>query len=115
LLQVAAPGSCHLVNALMIIGFRLLALCLIVIALVLLGIDAITSLQYGAVRLHSLAQLLDTATPTLARHARDWAADVLPPPVTALVRGLLASWAWALFGVAGVLAAFVGGRPRLRG
>jgi hypothetical protein len=115
MLRAAAPGSCHRVNALMMIGLRLLALCLIVIALVLLGIDAITSLQYGAIRLHSLAQLLDAAAPALIRHVRDWAADVLPHPVTALVRGLLASWAWALFGVAGVLVAFIGGRPRLRG
>ena len=102
-------------NALMMIGLRLLAFCLIVAALVLLGIDVITSLQLATIRLHSLAQLLDTATPTLARHVRNWAADMLSRPVSALVRGLLASWAWALFGIGGVLAAFIGGRPRLRG
>lgn len=98
----------------MMIGLRLLALCLIVIALALLGIDAISSLQHGAIRLHSLEQLLDVAAPALPAHIRDWAADVLPHPLAVLVRGLLASWAWALFGVAGVFMAFVCGRPRLR-
>ena len=98
----------------MMIGFRVLALCLIVIALVLLGVDAISSLQHGAITLHSLAQLMDVAVPALASNIRDWAADVLPHPLAALIRGLLASWAWALFGVGGVLMAFVCGRPRLR-
>ncbi len=98
----------------MMIGFRLLALGLIVAALVLLGADAISSLQHGGIRLHSLEQLMDLTSPALARHIHDWAADMLPGPLTALVRGLLDSWAWALFGVGGVLIAFVCGRPRLR-
>lgn len=113
-MQAAATGSFSLANSLMMIGFRLLALGLIVIALVLLGVDAISSLQHGAITLHSLGQLMDAASPARASHIRDWAADVLPRPLVALVRGLLASWSWALFGVAGVLIAFVCGRPRPR-
>ncbi|MDE2465823.1 MAG: hypothetical protein KGO02_19225 [Alphaproteobacteria bacterium] len=98
----------------MMIGFRVLALCLIVFALLFLGADALSSLQHGTIRLHSLAQLLDAAAPHAAHGIRTWAADVLPGPLARLVHGLLASWAWALFGVAGVLIAFVSGRPRLR-
>ena len=90
---------------------RLISLILIVAALMLLGADAVTSLEKGGeITVRSLDQvwaLLDKGGPQ-AFHA--WLEHSLPAPVPGWIAALLALPGWAVTGVIGVILAFLFGR-----
>lgn len=90
---------------------RLISLILIVSALMLLGADAVTSLEKGGeITVRSLDQvwgLLDKGGPQ-AFHG--WLEHTLPAPVPSWIATLLALPGWAVTGVIGVILAFLFGR-----
>jgi len=94
----------------MIIFMRLVSLILIVAALMLLGADAVTSLEKGGeltVRsLGTIWSLLDVAS---LNAAKSWVQNHLP----FMAQGVYSSLAlpgWAATGVVGVIFAFIFGR-----
>ena len=94
----------------MTVLMRLIALIMIVTALVLLGADALTSLEKGGeITVRSFGQVWSIIAPVLLAHFKDWVQHHLP----FLAQGVysaLAMPAWGLIGVAGVLIAFIFGR-----
>ena len=94
----------------MAVVFRFISLILIVIALMLLGADVVTSLQKSEITVHSIEQvwsLIDTAS--LAA-VKSWVEATLPGPVPGWIYGLLSMWAFGVVGVLGVILAFLFGR-----
>lgn len=94
----------------MAIAFRFLALILIVVALMLLGADVLTSLEKGEVTVRSIGQvwgLLDAASLT---GFKNWVETTLPGPVPGWIYSLLSMWAFGVTGVLGVIFAFLFGR-----
>lgn len=95
----------------MAIFLRLVSLLLIVIALLLLGADAVSSLERGGdVTVRSLGTvwaLLDLGS--LAA-AKSWIQNHAPGFVTQSFYSLLAMPGWGFTGVIGVILAFVFGR-----
>jgi hypothetical protein len=94
----------------MAVFMRLVSLVLIVIALMLLGADAITSLEKGG---EITARSLDVVWAALhndsLNHFKDWTQHYLP----FLAQGIYQAMAlpgWALTGVVGVILAFIFGR-----
>ncbi len=99
------------------LGFmRILSLIVVVIALMLLGADLVTSLENlekgGHIALRSLAtiwSLLDQGGLDAFRH---WASLQLPEFVVAVINGLLAVYGWFAVGVVGMAMAFFFGRDK---
>lgn len=90
---------------------RFVSLVLLVIALILLGADAITSLaKAGQITVRSLDQIWTYLGPGSIAGFKSWLAHSLPSPMPGWVYSVLALPAWALFGVLGVVLAFLFGR-----
>ena len=94
----------------MAIAFRFLALILIVVALMLLGADIVTSLQTNAIAVRSIDQVWALVDPASLQGFKSWVEASLPAPVPGWVYTLLSMWAWGVFGVLGVILAFLFGR-----
>ncbi|HWA88411.1 MAG TPA: hypothetical protein VG889_00135 [Rhizomicrobium sp.] len=91
-------------------ALRLVSLFLIVIGLVLMGADAVTSLDRGGeATLRSVEQLWASIDTGSLAAFRAWVAGSAPWAV-ATVETLLHVWGWALTGMLGVFLAFVAGR-----
>jgi hypothetical protein len=95
----------------MTVFMRVVSLVLIVIALMLLGADLITSLEMrGTIVVRSVAtvwNLLDAGGPDAVRQ---WCAGTLPSFLCAAVDWLLGVYCWAIPGLLGVALAFAFGR-----
>ena len=90
---------------------RFVSLVLLVIALMLLGADAITSLvRSGQITVHSIDQVWTYLGASSIGHFKAWLAHTLPSPMPAWFYSVLALPAWAFSGVLGVVLAFLFGR-----
>lgn len=95
----------------MYIAMRLVSLVLIVIALILLGADLISTLEHGgALVIRSLDHVWTAANPESIGRFKAWLDHHAPEPVTHGVESFMASPGWAVFGVSGVVIAFLFGR-----
>ena len=95
----------------MTIAFRYLALLLIVLALMLLGADIVTSLEDKSITVRSLEAVWALLAPGALAGFKHWAAG-LPSPVGTALLDFLTVWAWGVLGVLGVVIAFLLGRDR---
>ncbi|MGH6888392.1 MAG: hypothetical protein ACREHF_04215 [Rhizomicrobium sp.] len=90
---------------------RFVSLVLLVIALILLGADAITSLgKGGQITVRSIDQVWNYLGPASIGSFKSWLAHSLPAPLPGWFYSVLALPAWALSGVLGVVLAFLFGR-----
>lgn len=98
------------------IVLRFVSLILLVVALMLLGADAVTSLERGGL---VTVRSIDQVWTLLGRGSIDafkaWLEHSLPSPVPGWMYSVLALPAWALTGVLGVVLAFVFGRHATEG
>jgi hypothetical protein len=89
---------------------RLIALVMIVAALVLLGADALTSLEKGGeITVRSLGLIWSIVHPGSLAAFKDWAQHSAPF-LAQTIYSALAMPGWGLIGVVGVLIAFIFGR-----
>jgi hypothetical protein len=90
---------------------RFISLILIVIALMLLGADLITSLEKsGQVTVRSIDQVWALLSHGGPEGFKAWLHHTLPGPLPGWFEAVLTLPAWALTGVLGVVLAFVFGR-----
>ena len=95
----------------MSVVLRFISLLLIVVALMLLCADLITSLEkHGQITVRSLEQVWELASKTGAAGFKSWLDHALPGPVASSISAALTMPAWALTGVLGVVLAFLFGR-----
>lgn len=94
----------------MAVIFRFLALILIVLALMLLGADVVTSLEKGALTVRSIGQIWGLIDAGSLQAFKSWVEASLPGPVPGWIYSLLGMWGWGVFGVLGVVLAFLFGR-----
>jgi hypothetical protein len=93
------------------LALRFVSLILIVVALVLLGADAVASLAKGGqISVHSIDQVWTYLGAASIGTFKTWLAHNLPSPVPGWFYSVLALPAWALSGVLGVVLAFLFGR-----
>ncbi|HEX3673277.1 MAG TPA: hypothetical protein VHU87_03300 [Rhizomicrobium sp.] len=85
---------------------RFISLVLIVISLMLLGADVMTSLEKGEVVVRSLAQFWTTVDVASLNAFKVWLEHTLPPWLASGAEGFLNVYSWAPFGVLGVIMAF---------
>lgn len=91
---------------------RLFSLFLVVIALMLLGADAVTSLEHqGQITVRSFDAIWALFNPGALAAFKSWAADKLPGWFAGAITSTLAIPAWSI-GVLGVILAFVFGRKQ---
>lgn len=94
----------------MAVVMRLLSLVLIVIALALLGADAVASLENGGVlTVHSLDELWTMVDAASLAHFKAWLHDHAGT-IAQPVYSFLSSPGWGVTGVVGVTLGFVFGR-----
>ncbi|HWE07045.1 MAG TPA: hypothetical protein VG274_10075 [Rhizomicrobium sp.] len=90
---------------------RFVSLVLLVVALMLLGADAVTSLEKGGqVTVRSIDQVWSLLNPAGITSFKAWLEHSLPSPLPGWFYAVLALPAWALTGVLGVVLAFLFGR-----
>jgi len=95
----------------MLVALRFISLILIVIALMLLGADMVSSLErHGQITVRSLDQVWMLTNSSGAADFHAWLGHALPAPFPNWVGAVLALPAWALTGVIGVVLAFLFGR-----
>ncbi len=96
----------------MFIVLRIISLILIVLALMLLGADCVTSLENGngAITVRSLEAVWAIADRASIDGFKALANNNLPAMVTGWIFALLAAPGWAVTGVIGVVLAFLFGR-----
>ncbi|HTQ13125.1 MAG TPA: hypothetical protein VMH86_04550 [Rhizomicrobium sp.] len=85
---------------------RFISLVLIVIALMLLGADVITSLEKDQITVRSLAQVWTTIDGASLAAFKAWLEHTLPGFLAGGVEAFLNIYSWAPFGVLGVILAF---------
>jgi hypothetical protein len=97
-------------------ALRLVSLCLIAIALMLLGADFVTSLEKGGeITVRSVDQvwsMFDAGGPAAFR---EWAEHHWPPVALHALQAVLTLPGWAVTGVPGVILNFVAGRTHSEG
>jgi len=94
----------------MAVVFRFVSLILIVIALMLLGADVVTSLQKSEITVRSIEQVWNLIDRAGLAAVKSWVETTLPGPVPGWIYGLLSMWAFGVVGVLGVIMAFLFGR-----
>jgi hypothetical protein len=95
----------------MSLTLRFLSLALIVTGLILLGADAITSLDKGGeITVRSIEQVWALLTPGGADGFKAWAEHAFPPGVAQGIETVLGLPGWAVTGVLGVILNFLPGR-----
>lgn len=87
-------------------ALRFFSLVLIVVALMLLGADVMTSLEKGEVTVRSLAQFWTTVDKASLDAFKLWLEHTLPALAAGAVESFLNVYSWAPFGVLGVILAF---------
>ena len=91
---------------------RLFSLFLVVIALMLLGADAVTSLEHqGQISVRSFEAIWGLFDAASLAAFKTWSGHVLPGFLTGFLNALLAIPAWSI-GVIGVILAFIFGRAK---
>jgi hypothetical protein len=91
---------------------RLFSLFLVVIALMLLGADAVTSLEHqGQISVRSFEAVWALFDAGSLAASKAWMAQVLPGFLAGFLNAILAIPAWSI-GVIGVILAFVFGRAK---
>ncbi len=93
-------------------GFmRLVSLIFVVIALMLMGGDLVSSLEIGGViTVRSVAVVWDLFQKGGAEAFLAWSGTKLPSFLVAVIAWLLSVWSWAIPGLIGVGLAFLFGR-----
>src|ERR1700744_2515664 len=92
-------------------ALRLVSLVLIVLALMLLGADVLTSLEKGGeITVRSIDQVWMIIDKSSDIAFKAWLARALPAFVSSAFNALIALPGWAVFGVLGVILAFLFGR-----
>ena len=94
----------------MSIVFRFISLILIVIALMLLGADVVTSLQKSEITARSIEQVWGLVDASGLAAFKSWVEATLPGPVPGWIYSLLSMWGFGVVGVLGVILAFLFGR-----
>lgn len=95
----------------MIVAMRLVSLILIVAALMLLGADAVTSLEKGGdVTVRSLGMIWSLFDAGSLSAAKSWMQNHAPQFLTQLFFNTLGMPGWSITGVIGVILAFIFGR-----
>lgn len=95
----------------MYVAFRFISLVLIVIGLMLLGADLISTLEHGGqVVIRSLDHVWTAINPASIDGMKVWLDHHAPAFAAHGVDSFLATPGWAVFGVLGVILAFVFGR-----
>lgn len=95
----------------MALALRFVSLILLLIALTLLGADAVTSLAKGGqISVHSIDQVWAYLGAASIGGFKTWLAHNLPSPLPGWFYSVLALPAWSLSGVLGVVLAFLFGR-----
>lgn len=90
-----------------------ISLVLVVIALMLLGADLVTSLEaHGTIYIRTVASVWDMLDQGGADAFRQWGADTLPGFAADAVNWVLGIYSWAIPGLLGVILAFVFGRKK---
>lgn len=93
------------------IALRFISLILIVLALMLLGADLVTSLEKGGhITVRSAAEVWSAIDKAGLASFQSGVGSSLPSPLSGWVLGLLNVWSWILLGVPGIILAFVFGR-----
>ena len=93
------------------LALRFVSLVLIVIALLLLGADMVTSLEKGGqIAVRSIEQVWRFLGPGSIAGVKAWVEHSLPAPLPEWFYSVLALPAWVLTGVPGVVIAFLFGR-----
>lgn len=93
------------------IAMRLVSLVLVCIALMLLGADLISTLENGgAVVIRSLDHAWTTVSSPSIEGMKVWLDHRAPQALTHGIESFLATPGWAVFGVLGVVIAFLFGR-----
>ena len=91
-------------------ALRFISLILVVTGIVLLGADALTSLDRGGViTVRSSEDLWTMASPTSLAAFKGWLQQSAPW-AAGVVQAVLNVWGWALTGILGVVLNFVSGR-----
>lgn len=91
--------------------FRIVSLLLIVLALLLLGADAVTSLEnHGQITVRSLDAVFNLLDKPLFDGFKTWVQHKLPGAVPHWIFSTLALPGWSVPGVIGVILAFLFGR-----
>lgn len=94
----------------MLVVLRLISLLLVVAALMLLGADAITSLEKGGeITVRSIGQIWGLLDKTGPDHFKAWLEHSLPSPMPGWFAAIMALPGWSI-GVIGVILAFLFGR-----
>ncbi len=92
-------------------ALRLVSLVLIVLALMLLGADVLTSLEKGGeITVRSIEQVWAMIGKSGLDGFKAWAAHSLPGFLAGWIYALIRLPGWAVFGVLGVILAFIFGR-----
>jgi hypothetical protein len=96
----------------MYVALRFLSLVLIAIGLALLGADLITTLEKGGdITIRSFDHVWNSISPASLGAFKAWLEEHLSAPFPKWVYSFMALPGWAVFGVPGVVLAFVfGGR-----
>jgi hypothetical protein len=95
----------------MYLTLRLLSLALIVTGLVLLGADAITTLDKGGeITVRSIEQVWASLVPGGADGFKAWMEHAFPPGMAQGIETVLGLPGWAVTGVLGVILNFLPGR-----
>jgi len=89
----------------------LVSLVLVVIALMLLGADLVTSLEMrGSIVVRTVASIWDLFDKGGPDAFRLWASNQLPDFLSVAVNWMLGLYSWAVPGIIGVALAFIFGR-----
>jgi hypothetical protein len=95
----------------MFVVLRFISLILIVLALLLLGADIITSLEKGGqITVRSIEQVWGLFSKGGVVSFKAWLEHTLPVPLPSWIEAVLRIPAWGLSGVIGVFLAFLFGR-----
>jgi hypothetical protein len=95
----------------MFVALRILSLILIVIALMLLGADFVTTLEKGGeITVRSLDDVWAMFDKAAVEGFKSWLEHTLPGPTSGWAEAILSLPGWAFFGVLGVILAFLFGR-----
>ena len=94
----------------MAVLFRFISLILIVVALMLLGADVVTSLEKNAITVRTVEQVWALIGKSGLMEFKSWVQVALPGPLRSWVYSVLNMWAFGISGVLGVVLAFLFGR-----
>jgi hypothetical protein len=92
--------------------FKLIGFILVVVALMLLGADVVTTLEKGGDLMHGdlMIRSLDQVLTLLQWDIKPWIQTTLPDPVGGWLLTALGWPGWADTGVLGLILGFIGGR-----